>query len=232
VPGGTVQSARRNHRRRDLDLRAAVEASRRLREILICAASGIEAELVRAQLEEDVRRVVSTGTGSALARLREDVLQSYATARVRLDTAARAAPARGLETTLQVISDAQRAIDRFARQAAVWRELASSEVGVPRPVAVDALARDLVDLLRTEARMRRVHVEAGALEPASLRVDPRRFAREVFTALIEAFDAAGPGGSVHVTTRSGALGAVLDVRGAPAGERVPFRRSWCSSGGV
>jgi transcriptional regulator of acetoin/glycerol metabolism len=203
-----------------------VEASARLREILICAARGIEAELVRAQLEEDVRRVLSSGSGSALARLRDDVIQSYAIARVRLDAAARTAPSRGPEATLRVIADAQRAIDRFARQAALWRELATPEVGVPQLVAVDVLAGDLVELLRTEARTRSVAFEEGSLEPATLRAAPRALAREVFTGLLEAIDAASPGGSVHVTTRSGPGVPVIALRGEPGGPGEPFYRCW------
>jgi transcriptional regulator of acetoin/glycerol metabolism len=203
-----------------------VEASARLREILICAARGIEAELVRARLEEDVRRVLATGAGTALARLRDDVLQSYATARVRLDAAARTAPTQGIDATLRVIAGAQRAIDLFARQAGLWRELASSEVGVSQRVALDALVRDLVELLGTEARTRRVELQKGALEPATAHADPRALARDVFTALIEAFDSAESGGTVHLSTGGDASGSTLEVRGEPGGAGIPFDRTW------
>jgi hypothetical protein len=203
-----------------------VEASARLREILVCAARGIEAELLRAQLEEDVRRVLASASGSALGRLRDDILQSYASARVRIETASRRAPVRGIDATLSLIADAQRAIDRFGRQAALWRELASAEVGVPHPVAVDALARDLVELLETEARTRRVELRESSFDAVLIRADRRSLAREVFTAILDAFDAAGAGGAVQVSTREGsrAVEPTLQVRAEPAPTGTPFER--------
>jgi transcriptional regulator of acetoin/glycerol metabolism len=203
-----------------------VEASARLREILVCAARGIEAELMRGQLEEDVRRVLASPSGSTLGRLRDDILQSYASARVRIEAATRRTPRRGLDATLALISDAQRAIDRFGRQAALWRELASAEVGVPQWVALEALARDLVELLETEARTRRVEVLEGPLDPVRVRADQRSVAREVFTALLDALDAAGAGGAVRIATREGsrARDPVLHVRTEPAATGTPFER--------
>jgi transcriptional regulator of acetoin/glycerol metabolism len=204
-----------------------VEASARLREILICAARGIEAELLRTQLEEDVRRVLTSPTGSALTRLRDDILQSYASARVRLEAASRRAPSRGPEATLALIRDAQRAIDRFARRTALWRELASAEVGVAQPVAAHVIVRDVIDLLETEARTRLVDLHAPAFDEVVFRADPRTFAREVFTALLDALDAAGSGGAVQVIVREGSSAEppLLRVRAHPAAAHEPFERS-------
>jgi transcriptional regulator of acetoin/glycerol metabolism len=204
-----------------------VEASARLREILVCAARGIEAELLRARLEDDVRKVLATASDSALARLRDDILQSLASARVRLDAAARRAPRRGLEATLGVVADAQRAIDRFGRQAALWRDLASAEVGADQPIALDALARDLVELLATEARTRGIELRAGPLDAAVVRADPRSLARALFTAMLDAFEAAGAGGVVHVSAREGPRSGApsLRVRGEPGAAGVPLDRA-------
>lgn len=205
-----------------------VEASARLREILVCAARGLEAEMMRSQLEEGVRRVLASGTDAALARLRDDILQSYAAARVRIAAAARRTPQREPGATVAVIADAHRAIDRFARQAALWRELASSEVGVPQPVAAHELVRDLVELLATEARTRRVELDHGPLEPASVRADVRALARALFSALLDALDAAGPGGSVRASTAGSGLGTgpTLVVRGEPGSAGTPVERTW------
>ncbi len=67
---------------------------------------------------------------------------------------------------------------------------------------------DLVELLATEARTRRVELdEHGPLEPASVRADARALARELFTAFLHALDAAGAGGRVYPATRGEGLGA-------------------------
>jgi transcriptional regulator of acetoin/glycerol metabolism len=204
-----------------------VEASARLREILVCAARGIEAELLRAQLEDDVRKVLATASDSALVRLRDDILQSFASARVRIDAASRRAPTHALEATLGIIAEAQGAIDRFGRQAALWRDLASAEVGVARAIAVDGLARDLVELLATEARTRGIELRAGPLDAVVVRADPRSLSRELFTAMLDAFDAAGPGGVVQVSTLEGRrIGASsVRVRGEPGAAGAPLDRT-------
>jgi signal transduction histidine kinase len=179
----------------------------------------MEAELLRARLEEDVRRVVSAPSAGALERLREDVLQSYTSARIRLEVASRRVARRGLEATLALIQDAQHAIDRFRRQASLWRDLAAAEIGTRRRVALDAVTTDLAQLLETEARVHRVELRADALEAVQVSADPRALARSVFSAILEAIAAAGAGGAVHVSTRPARGGhpATLDVRAEPAG---------------
>lgn len=178
-----------------------VEASARLREILVCAAHGIEAELLRGRLEQDVRRVVADPSTRALERLRDDVMQSYASARIRLEAAARKVTQRGPGAALALIGEAQRAMDRFQRTAILWRELASAEVGRRRAVAVEELAADLIELLQTEARIRGVELRAGALEPVTATADARSLARLAFGAILDGLAGAGPGGSVLVETR-------------------------------
>lgn len=204
-----------------------VEASARLRDILVCAAHGIEAELLRARLEEDVRRVVSSPSAGTLSRLRDDVTQSYTSARVRLEAASRGAAERGLDATLALIGHAQRAIERFRRQAALWRELAADEIGAPRRIALERLAGDVVDILQTEARVRRVELGAKALEPAAVRADGRALARAIFAAVLDALEGAGPGGAVHVSTRPahGADPTSLHVRAEPGPAGTPLERT-------
>lgn len=203
-----------------------VEASARLREILICAAHGVEAELLRGRLEQDVSRLVTSPSTSALQRLRDDVIQSFTSARVRLDTAARRAAERGVDATSALIEEAQRAIDRFRRQAALWRDLAASEVGTRRAIPLETLAGTLAELLQTEARVRRIELRADFLEPVMAEADTRELSRRAFTALLEAIDNAGVGGTVHVETRAsyGTCPAMLTVRTEPGAEGKPYER--------
>lgn len=205
-----------------------VEASARLRDILICAARGIEAELLRGRLEEDVHRVVSSPSTGALQRLRDDVLQPYTSARVRLETAARRAVQRGADGTLALLGEAQRAIDRFRRQASLWRELASDELGRPRPIALETLASDLSGLLQTEARIRGVELRAEVLDPVTVQADARELARMAFGDLLSAMDSAGAGGAVHLETRAGTRSggpAALVVRAEPGPRGEPYERA-------
>lgn len=194
-----------------------LDASARLREILLCAANGIEAELLRARLEEDVRRVLA-GSNEALARLRDDVIQSFAAARVRLDVAARRAALGGPSYTLALVAEAQRGIDRFRASARLWRDLASDEVGAPTGIALDGTVREVADLLRTEAATARVELALGGVEPVRIVADGRTVLRDVFAACVSAIDAAAGGGTVHVWTRPDRAGArgVVGVETEPA----------------
>lgn len=174
------------------------DASQRLREILVCAANGIEAELLRRRLEVDVQRVLASGSDVALAKLRDDVVQSYAAARVRLDAAARHAPARTAEYTLALVSEAQTAIDRFRERAALWRDLASDDIGIPRAFQLERRVADIVQLLATEAATRRVEIVAERLEEARVLADVRASSRAIFGAIVAALTVTRGGGAVKV----------------------------------
>jgi hypothetical protein len=82
---------------------------------------------------------------------------------------------------------------------------------------VDGLARDVVELLATDARTRGIELRAGPLAPVVVRADPRALSRELFTAMLDAFEAAGPAGVVQVSILEGTrIGASsLRVRGEP-----------------
>ncbi|WP_242342765.1 sigma-54-dependent transcriptional regulator family protein [Anaeromyxobacter terrae] len=192
-------------------------ASQRLRDILVCAANGIEAELLRLRLERDVERVLASGSGSSLAKLRDDVVQTYAAARVRLEAAARRGPAAS-EYTLALVREAQRTIERFRHRAALWRDLASDELGMRQPFRLDQRVVEIVDLLATDAATRRVALVASMLEEARVVADARAASREIFGAIVSALENAGEGGSVEIAIRLARRErrAVVSVSASPA----------------
>lgn len=176
------------------------ETSRRVREILLCAAHGIEAELLRGRLEEDVRRVLASAgmDGELVEKLRQDVIQSQAAARLELETAARGLSRHRPEDALRLLQLAERSMDAFRRQSAIWHDLTSMEPGRRRRVALDQVVRDLAMLLSTEAAMGRIEIVLEELPALPVEADPRELLRRAFRCFVEAFDAARGGGAVHV----------------------------------
>lgn len=179
------------------------EAARRLREILICAVHGIEAELIRERLGEDLRRVVAAGTidEGLLEKLRQDIVQSQATARLEVQLAARDFARDRLQYAMRLLSLAHASIASFERQSALWRDLVSMEQGAHRSIELDLLVRDLAALLRTEAATGRIALELGEIEPVRVDIDPRGASRELFRDFLRGFDVARGGGSVRVSVR-------------------------------
>lgn len=188
------------------------DASARLREILLCAAHGIEAELLRERLERDLQRALEAAPDEAspLERLRQDVMQAQATARVRLLSAARVV-ARSARRELRLVHEAAQAIDTFRRRAELWRMLASEEQQPPRRVDLQESLRELADLLETELRVRQAHLEVEG-EPASLLAEPHQLYRQLFRGLMQALEHAGEGGSVRACVWQGSV--VLEARQA------------------
>lgn len=176
-----------------------VEAAERLHELLVCAAHGIEAELIRGRLDDDVRRLVSGGHDDEplLEQLRQDLVQSQATARLEVTIAARDLARDRLEYAMHLLSLAQRSIAEFSRQSALWRDLASTARAAPERVDVAAILRDLGMMLRTEATTGRVALEVDAAEPLHLEADPRALARHLFRGLLRALGLARGGGAVR-----------------------------------
>lgn len=176
------------------------EAAERLREILVCAAHGIEAELGRARLDEDVRRLSASPDIDAwlVERLRQDIVQSQTAARIKVEAAAISLATSLVEQAARMIQLAERSIDGFRRQSGIWHGLAGSETGAPTAVPLDVMVRDLLLLLRTEASIERVSVEVTVIEAVVVRDDPRRLARVLFRAFLRAFAAARGGGAVRI----------------------------------
>lgn len=181
-----------------------VEAGRRLRELLVCAAHGVEAELIRQRLDDDVRQLVAAGGRDdepLLERLRQDLVQVQATARLGVASAARDLARDRLEVAARLLSLARASIAEFARQSALWRDLAATAAAPPRLVDVAELVRDLATLLRTEAATARLTLAVDIAEPLHVEVDPPALSRRLLRAALQAFDVARGGGTARVSLR-------------------------------
>lgn len=194
------------------------EAAVRLRALLVCAANGVEAELVRRRLEEDVRRVVQSGAldEPLVEKLRQDIVQSQAAARLRAEAAARGIARNQIEEGMRLLDIAERSIASFRRQAALWRELSASGAGPEADVALHHLTVATTELMRTEAATRNIDLSIEAPEPSFVRADTRAVARALFRVLLHAFDLAGGGGAVRVRSLRAAPGvAQICVHATP-----------------
>lgn len=180
-----------------------VAASNRLHDILVCAAHGIEAEVLYLRLQRDVQRVLSAQPGDAqvLEELRQDIVQSHAAARLKVQAAAKLLTADQPSYAQQLLGMAQEAIGQFRYQATLWQELATNELGTAQPLALLDLVRGMADLLRTEITTHRVQLVMRNLEAVTVQADRRQLLRELLRGFLRAFAAAGAGGAVVVDVR-------------------------------
>ena len=210
------------------------ETGQRLREILLCAAHGIEAELLQGRLKEDVRRVLAAHepAGSALARLWRDLLETQATTRVGLGAAARELAGSRMIYARDLLELVSVSLQRFRRHAALWRELASEGAEAPRPVALHAAVHDIAELLEVEAAVHHVELVLHAIEPTVVVADPRALSRALFRCFLGAIEGAR-GGAVHVDVVRVPAGGELVLTqtpglGAARAVPAPLRRAFSS----
>ncbi|WPB72650.1 hypothetical protein KYC5002_26715 [Archangium violaceum] len=177
-------------------------ASRRLRDMLICAAHGIEAELLLRQLERDIREVMAApGDEQALRVLREEVDRWRESSLEGLRIGARQAGMSRFEYALRLLRLAEETAQHIRHRALVWRTLASLEEGPRRPVALSELVRELLGLLREEALRQRVELVLGEQEPVHVEADVHVLSRQLLHAVLRALALAGPGGAVRIDVR-------------------------------
>lgn len=164
-----------------------IQTANRIHEILICAAHGIEAELTHEQLERDVAHVVreSTPWVEQVELLRQDVVQLHSAGRLRLENAVRAIQNERPSSGLELVTLAERLIERFRRKAALWRDIAAGEVGAPQPVDLQGRVLDMVKLLRTELAIRQIRVSVRPHPPVHVLVDSRQLSRTLFHAFMQ-----------------------------------------------
>lgn len=178
------------------------EASSRLRDILICSAHGIEAELFLHQLEADIRQVLAAPEDEqALRLLGRDVERLRESSRTGLRSAASQLMTSRFEYALRLLRLAQGSVQRIRRRALLWRSLASLEKGARRPISFTELVRALVDLLREESNLQRVELLLGELEPVLVEDDAHQLSRRLLHAGLQALELAGPGGALRIDVR-------------------------------
>ncbi|MBE9005575.1 sigma-54-dependent Fis family transcriptional regulator [Fortiea sp. LEGE XX443] len=185
-----------------ISLRRA-DARQRLKEILLCASHGVEAELLIANLEKDVRSVLQSNPNEyqPLEQLRQDIIQAHQAARLKLEVVSRMVAVNRLDYAIQLLRQAEQSIQIFRRRAEIWRNLASFEIGTLQPVSLTGNISDLLDLLSTEAAIRQVEVVTDWYEPITVVADPRSLLRQLLRYFIQAFDNVGKGGIVKVVVK-------------------------------
>jgi len=179
------------------------EVSLRLRDMLLCAAHGIEAELLRASLEARLADLLADPdpTHPVLERLYLDLIQKHASARMRVELASEQLGLGHSLRAADVLKLALRAIEDYRREAAFWRAVASPEQGGPSvPVDLAEVARDLASLLQGEAASHRSRLVLHDLEPVTACADPDALRATLLRAFVSALQL-GRGGAVLVDVR-------------------------------
>lgn len=199
------------------------EASGRLREIFMVAARGIEAELALRQLERRIADVITVDADRTqpLERLRQDVIQAYTVGKMSMELASLYWHDELGMDGRSLLMDASRAIETFKEQSRLCIDLASSERGMPEPLAILRLLERIEQLLATEARIHKVELMHGECADVIVVADRRSLERRIMRLLlaglaaaaggylrVEVVESAEPGGGVHVQAIPvGALGA-------------------------
>lgn len=179
------------------------DAAMRLREILVCAAHGIEMELLRRRLEEDIRRVVTMPdiSDDLAENLRQDVMQALTAGRMNVEVAARVLGRQRTQDVSKLLQLANGSMEIFRRQGSLWHGLISTDTSNARTFDLNVLVLDLSYLLETERRLGAIALDTSALEPVSVMADPHATGRALFRLFLRAFDVARDGGSVKVSVR-------------------------------
>lgn len=168
-----------------------VEASHKIREILFCAARGIEAQLYQGELSLELQKLIEGEMEvTLLERLRQDMVQIHGAARLRLEKATLMAR-KGLDAEVAyLINTATDLIDRFQRQSRLWLEIATATNELPEFLDLAQLTRDISALLATESSVRGLEVVINAPVPVPVYADRVDVQRTIFRALLHAFQAA------------------------------------------
>jgi sigma-54 dependent transcriptional regulator, acetoin dehydrogenase operon transcriptional activator AcoR len=167
----------------------------RLREIMICTAHAIETEFMADHLEEQLQRMLAAqgSTASEAERLLRDILQMQAVTRLRLEIAAGEFAKNRLTDARDLLALATTALGSFRRQAALWGELALNTTAPLALVDVNALLRDIKELLEGEAVAADVEVVFQEFDAVVVEADPHTLARMLFRALLNAIPSARGG---------------------------------------
>jgi hypothetical protein len=131
-----------------------------LKEILLCASHGIEAELLIGNLEKQIRRV-STSTVDdyqPLEELRQDIIQGHQAALLKLKISSRMVGVKRLDYAMKLLQQPEQSIQIFRHRAKIWLNFASLEIGLIQPLSLTDSLGDLVDLLASKAIIRKVEI--------------------------------------------------------------------------
>jgi len=198
----------------------------RIRDILFCASQGIECDLLSQELLDTVARSRHESAGGVAERLRQDIVQHLAAARLKLELAAQRL-ARGGDTAA-LLETAEELTIRFRRRAGLWRDLVTEACAAPRPFRLDEMVEQMIALLSTEASVNELHIAWGMRQdPAVVLADPHGAGRKLLAEILTGMQRVGRGGRLRLEVEAEPermLGAVV-VHGHTAGEQpVPSVR--------
>ncbi|MBD2360785.1 sigma-54-dependent Fis family transcriptional regulator [Anabaena minutissima FACHB-250] len=193
------------------------DVRQRLKEILICASHGIEAEFLVANLEKDVRHVLESHDDDyqPLENLRQDIIQAHQATRLQLEIVSRMVVVNRIDYAMQLLQQAEKSIQLFRRRATFWRKLASFERDVPQPLLLTDAICSLVDLLSTEAAIRKVEVVLYLTEPIIVVADLNSLLRKLLRYFLQAFEIANQGGTVEVAVNQMPNSELVEVSFKP-----------------
>jgi transcriptional regulator of acetoin/glycerol metabolism len=170
------------------------ETASRVRDILFCASEAAECELLSERLSETLSLLAPLE--QVLECLRQDVIQGIAMARLKFELAAREiAAGADASATLRA---AQRLIDKFRREATVWRNLVGQGTSAVEPIALADLVEDFVALLGTEARVAQIDLVWKQAERLVVLDDVQALSQRLLQLFLDAMRAAAPGGVIEI----------------------------------
>lgn len=196
-----------------------IGTSERIRDILFCASQGIECDLLSQELLDTVIRTRHDPAGLA-ERVRQDIVQLLAAARLNLELAAKRVAGGGDTATL--LETAEELTIRFRRRAALWRDLVTEGAAAPRPFRLDDMVEQMLALLGTEASVNQRALVWGARhDPAVVVADPHAAGRQLLAEILTGMQRIGRGGRLELEVLTGAqkkLGTVA-IQGHTPGEQ-------------
>lgn len=174
----------------------------RIREILLCAAHGIEAERIRMHLDREIEAVLENSRNAViLESLRQDIMQLHTGVRLHVDRAARIVGGGDPRDVLPLVSSAVQLSKDFKKKAGFWRELARDEPGVAQPILLNKRIREIISLLHTEFSTRNISMEAGDLPVTWIRYDAGAVSRKLLHACLRVLRMVKPGAQIRISVQ-------------------------------
>lgn len=183
------------------------ETAAKVRDILFCASEAAECELLSERLTETL--ATHAPLEHILESLRQDVVQRIAMARLQFELSARQIAA-GTDAS-GTIRAAQQLIQKFRRQATIWRNLVGQGAGAPEPVDLADMVDDFMSLMDTEARVNQVRLAWGRAERLLVLDDMQALSQRILTAFLNAMQVtpAGEQITVDIGARDGEAAVTL-----------------------
>jgi transcriptional regulator of acetoin/glycerol metabolism len=193
------------------------DAGQRLKEILLSASRAIEAEFLITNLEQDIHRVLVSQPDDyqSLEKLRQDIIQAHHAARLKLDVSSRMVAVNRLGYAKQLLQQAEKSIRIFQYQCAIWRNLASSDVGCVEAISLTDTIQDLVELLSTETAIRQVEVITNWQEPITVITESATLLRRLLRYFLQSLEKAGKGGTLEITAHRMINSEIIVVKFMP-----------------